>query len=148
MTEMGLSWVEPPDVDGDIDTPEELDMIGGWIRRVASQLAAMIPSMMKVSQAVVTDLDLDNLTVTVKPDGLEQEIPGFSYLLDGYRPVIGDVVWVLDCGPSSKFVLGVTATLVERPGVGAGQIIHFMTLDEFLAITPTPGELYAITDLS
>lgn len=49
----------------------------------------------------------DGGTVSLYVQNEDEVTSDWPYLLDGYAPEVGDIVWIIDGGPASKFVIGV-----------------------------------------
>lgn len=78
------------------------------IRKLAQQLVATQQSPgMKLIQGEVVQEDEDG-SLIIRCQGSTVDVPGWRYLLDGYVPNSGDIVWIIDGGPGSKIVLGPT----------------------------------------
>lgn len=91
-----------------------------------------------LSQGVVQSVEGD--TCTLASQGEDQATSGWPYLLDAYSPVPGDVVWVMDAGPASQFIVGPTKRLLNSYLTPAEPVAPITTVhsepqdDDLLAI--------------
>ena len=83
------------------------DLLGN-LRRLAQRLGPPRGTLVRMKQGVVTSIDVGTETVTLIVQGGEEVVEGWSYLIDGYTPQGGDVVWILDGGPAQKVIIGTT----------------------------------------
>lgn len=64
------------------------------------------PVAVSFMQGVVASVETGSCTLYVQ--GSSEATPEWPYLLDAYVPTVMDVVWIIDGGPGSKFILGPT----------------------------------------
>lgn len=75
------------------------------LRTLATQLAPSRDSRpCSLLQGRVVSIEADTCTLEIGSGSLH--VSNWRWLVQAYTPTVDDVVWILDGGPGSKFILG------------------------------------------
>lgn len=100
------------------------------VRDISSQLQRLRETTASVVQGVIVSVET-NLTCTCTVEGGTKPVPGFRWLLDAYTPVLSDVVWIINAGPTQRFILGA----VNPSSIFRGPLINqsYFTLEGIMS---------------